>query len=466
MKKQKKSFLANYMDPSQHYTYPNSVVLKNKYGIMDIGIFEEKCSHDSTKAAIDICKERFPEKFDSDYLKYIHYSLFKKTFEWAGITRDVSFTFSDGTTASMPTMKKKDADFGFAVGAQIQYNLKQLDKALVEKNNLQGLSREEFVNEAAEMFAFLNYTHPFREGNGRVQRLFFKRLAEAAGHKLDFSLVSIERVAFSSLIAVRDNDLTFIKKMFEDISNPEKVAGLREAMNRMKDKEISNSDYFLFTTTEENSTAHTDSSQDINFTNSITDIKNAYYDNKSTLTQYHIHNTGEQIILKDIDVKESRQAYDQEKQLSSLTEQEIFKRLTQDPFVQANKEEVERLSNLVYGNSKILTEKMKLTNKNSCVWKQVSAQIANFPQAIGKISGFKLCGIKTVTRQIAEDNILLLSKAVENYADAMESIERKIIDSHNIDQQRFKQTINLSRRTQQQTLDSSNFLLKNYSITL
>jgi cell filamentation protein len=29
--------------------------------------------------------------------------------------------------------------------------------------------------------------HPFREGNGRVQRIFISQLAENAGHNLDYS---------------------------------------------------------------------------------------------------------------------------------------------------------------------------------------------------------------------------------------------------------------------------------------
>ena len=35
----------------------------------------------------------------------------------------------------------------------------------------------DFVNRVAELFGDLNLLHPFREGNGRVQRLFLEELA-------------------------------------------------------------------------------------------------------------------------------------------------------------------------------------------------------------------------------------------------------------------------------------------------
>ena len=36
----------------------------------------------------------------------------------------------------------------------------------------------------------INVIHPFREGNGRVQRLFIQYLAENAGYQVDFSQVT------------------------------------------------------------------------------------------------------------------------------------------------------------------------------------------------------------------------------------------------------------------------------------
>ncbi|PIT67939.1 hypothetical protein [Bartonella tribocorum] len=37
-----------------HYTYPQSVTLKNKYGIQDYTSLLEKCAHDTTKEMINL----------------------------------------------------------------------------------------------------------------------------------------------------------------------------------------------------------------------------------------------------------------------------------------------------------------------------------------------------------------------------------------------------------------------------
>jgi len=42
----------------------------------------------------------------------------------------------------------------------------------------------------AEYYAEFNMIHPFREGNGRVQRLFFEHLAAYNEYALDWSLIS------------------------------------------------------------------------------------------------------------------------------------------------------------------------------------------------------------------------------------------------------------------------------------
>ncbi|WP_407965579.1 Fic/DOC family protein [Bartonella sp. C271] len=209
-----------------NYPYPNDLVLKNKYNIRDYQKLEVICIHNSTQAIINMYKEPLPKQFDSSYLKYIHTRLFIKTFEWAGYTRDIPFGFLDGTFASQPKVKKVISNTFFAIGEQIQTDLKKFDKMLAEKNNLQGLSPEEFANEAARMFSFLIYIRPFKKGNRRTQCFFFQRLAQAAGYALDFSIIKEDRMLSASISALRDNDLEPMQSIFKEIlvSNPLRIA--------------------------------------------------------------------------------------------------------------------------------------------------------------------------------------------------------------------------------------------------
>jgi len=56
-----------------------------------------------------------------------------------------------------------------------------------------------FAKQAADIMVELNTIHPFREGNGRTQRVFMEQQAKAAGHDLDFTIVSKERMTQATL---------------------------------------------------------------------------------------------------------------------------------------------------------------------------------------------------------------------------------------------------------------------------
>jgi len=57
---------------------------------------------------------------------------------------------------------------------------------------LRGLALDEFAIKLAEHYKAFNYIHPFRDGNGRVQRLFWDRVSRDAGWAVDWSQVDGE----------------------------------------------------------------------------------------------------------------------------------------------------------------------------------------------------------------------------------------------------------------------------------
>lgn len=61
--------------------------------------------------------------------------------------------------------------------------------------------------------------HPFREGNGRTQRLFIEYLASVAGCRVDFSSVSSEEMLIASADSFACN-YESIYGMFERITTP------------------------------------------------------------------------------------------------------------------------------------------------------------------------------------------------------------------------------------------------------
>lgn len=80
-------------------------------------------------------------------------------------------------------------------------------------------STESVPHRLAWYLSEINVLHPFREGNGRVQRLFIEYLATVAGYRVDFSNVTQQEMIVASadsFACVYDS----IYKMFDEITTP------------------------------------------------------------------------------------------------------------------------------------------------------------------------------------------------------------------------------------------------------
>ncbi len=78
---------------------------------------------------------------------------------------------------------------------------------LEEENGLQGLEKQAFVERLAWYYGEINMLHPFRDGNGRAQRLFFEQVALHAGYLIDWSQTERESwLAASQQAAAGETD--------------------------------------------------------------------------------------------------------------------------------------------------------------------------------------------------------------------------------------------------------------------
>jgi cell filamentation protein len=169
--------------------------------------------------------------FDAEHLKAIHRHLFQDVYEWAGHTRDEVVRLSDGTFATEPFMHKGDTTF--MAGPAIPSALDEVVRSLRQTDSLRGVSREEFADGAADVMVRINSVHAFREGNGRTQRVFMEQLARQAGHALEFSVVSQERMIEASVAASERGDHSVMRRLFHEISNPSRVEVLRTAEEQL-----------------------------------------------------------------------------------------------------------------------------------------------------------------------------------------------------------------------------------------
>ena len=110
--------------------------------------------------------------FNFDTLCKIHKIIFEDIFEWAGHIRHGDF-LSKGNSI-------------FCRGQYIEENAKTIMGNLQKEKTLCGLNKSKFIERMAYYMGEVNALHPFREGNGRTSREFFRQLSFNANYILDF----------------------------------------------------------------------------------------------------------------------------------------------------------------------------------------------------------------------------------------------------------------------------------------
>jgi fido (protein-threonine AMPylation protein) len=68
------------------------------------------------------------------------------------------------------------------------------------------MTAEQFVGRAAEHVSELNAVHPFREGNGRTQRLLLEVMGQNAGHPVDLQNINPTAWNEASIIGFQRGD--------------------------------------------------------------------------------------------------------------------------------------------------------------------------------------------------------------------------------------------------------------------
>ena len=151
------------------YCPPGSTVLRNRLNLTDATILAQAERDLSEVAAQTI--DFMPPPYDLPYLQALHRQLFADLYDWAGELRTVDIS--------------KDQTH-FCVTHRIEPEANKLFTALAQASWFQGLDRTDLINACAELFGDLNVVHPFREGNGRAQRILFEHIVVNAGYEISW----------------------------------------------------------------------------------------------------------------------------------------------------------------------------------------------------------------------------------------------------------------------------------------
>lgn len=115
---------------------------------------------------------------DLQELQEIHRRLFGMIYPWAGEIRTVEIRKTTaGSEFFLPSP---------SIPMGIEYSVNELRK----DGYLKGLDRETFLDRLVIHYDNYNYVHPFREGNGRTQRMLWTLICHDAGYDIDWRRVS------------------------------------------------------------------------------------------------------------------------------------------------------------------------------------------------------------------------------------------------------------------------------------
>lgn len=172
------------------YVDPSTGVLVNLLGLTDAQALARSEAQYVALGLHELDQRPLPGDYDVAHLQMFHRHLFGDVYAWAGDFRTVNIA--------------RSASFGD--WRHIRTYLDDVFADLAKENHLTGLGREEFVRRLAHYFGEVNAAHPFREGNGRTQRAFFRGLARDAGWNLRWVHVSAEEnTAASEASLMGDN---------------------------------------------------------------------------------------------------------------------------------------------------------------------------------------------------------------------------------------------------------------------
>lgn len=99
---------------------------------------------------------------------------------------------------------------------QIESTAKAIFARLKKQNFLVGLDRAHFISAIVDFYERTNELHPFREGNGRTQRVFLSQLARHAGYVIDFARVDADDLMIATIQAAGGVD-DFLKVLFDEM---------------------------------------------------------------------------------------------------------------------------------------------------------------------------------------------------------------------------------------------------------
>lgn len=178
--------------------YDGTTCLINKFGIKDDKQLSFVESQITFAKGSELENNPIKGNFDFEHYKSIHKYLFDEIYDWAGQIRKVNIS-KKGTK--------------FAKADEIEQLADACFSRLKSKNYFKVQKFDEFIENITDFYCVTNMLHPFREGNGRTQRIFISQLIRNAGYDIDFLDINTDDLMTATIQASNGVDV-YLKEIF------------------------------------------------------------------------------------------------------------------------------------------------------------------------------------------------------------------------------------------------------------
>lgn len=232
------------MNPPSHqvndpYLLPNGI-LRNRFGATVQAELDARESRAVSARQALLDARSYFGLFDFSFLCKIHRFLFQDVYDWAGEPRTVGLAKHD---VEGPESRL----IGFTPARLVAREAARIFSSLPSVEELAS-APDEFASLIGEFLVGLNNLHPFREGNGRTQRLFIRYLGRRLGIDVAWDVVTRERMVAASVEGAIGNSEP-MRRLIREIIDQDRVRALRKALDFLKrSKSVPWNDLYISTT--------------------------------------------------------------------------------------------------------------------------------------------------------------------------------------------------------------------------
>lgn len=198
----RKAVAEQFRSGGDPYLLPGTAVLRNVPGITDADELRRFEADATGIALVQILQRPVDGDFSLDHLCRIHKAIFGSIYPFAGRVRTVELS-KDGDVFAQRHLIPREFS---RIAAALRQTIAHVGLSHVAPNGIKA--------QLVDLFGQVNYLHPFREGNGRAQEVYFSHAARRCN--LDLNWTSVTAADLNGACRASDaGDRSALQGLFE-----------------------------------------------------------------------------------------------------------------------------------------------------------------------------------------------------------------------------------------------------------